>query len=139
MGINKLGSLLKCSCARANISGKITYHSIRKSTVSTLSENGVVGLPPHKIIKVTGHKIVASVAHYDKEISLNEHKKISDILCLPSTSTSSNSNIIQNNDNVENTDYGPDEPVVQNLLNVAALPNFQGATFNGCTFHFNLK
>ena len=78
MGVNTLGTLMKTACERAGISGKKTNHSIRKSTVTELSAAGV---PPHKIIKITGHRQSSSIQHYDNSMSMNEHKEISSILC----------------------------------------------------------
>ena len=78
MGINTLGSLMKSACERSGIIGKKTNHSLRKSTVTELSAAGV---PPHKIIKITGHKQSSSIQHYDNSLSVEEHKNISSILC----------------------------------------------------------
>ena len=78
MGHNKLGNLVKEACARAGIAGKKTNHSIRKSTAADLT---AAGLPPHKVIRITGHKNISSIKDYDTELSYNEHREISNILC----------------------------------------------------------
>ena len=51
---------------------------MRKLTAADLSS---AGLPAHKIIRITGHKNIASIADYDSNISMNEHRHISKILC----------------------------------------------------------
>ena len=78
MGVNTLGMLMKSACQRAGISGKKTNHSLRKSAVTELSAAGV---PPHKIIKITGHRQSSSIQHYDNSMSIEEHRHISSILC----------------------------------------------------------
>ena len=53
MGHNTLGNLVKNACARAGVEGRKTNHSLRKSTATDLT---TAGLPPHKIIRITGHE-----------------------------------------------------------------------------------
>ena len=78
LGKNSLGQLMKKACVNAGIPGKKTNHSLRKSTVAELTEAGV---PATKIIKITGHKNVSSLQHYDGPLKDNEHQKISKIIC----------------------------------------------------------
>ena len=86
MGRNTLGDLVKKMCLRTGIEGKKTNHSIRKTCVRALSDAGV---PAHKIIKITGHKNVSSLSSYDRELSDEEHIKLSDILTNKATTTAS--------------------------------------------------
>lgn len=163
MGVNTLGSLLKTACNAAGIEGKKTNHSLRKSTVAELSNAGV---PPHKIIKITGHKNTSSLQHYDNQIDTNEHREISSILCgqtniKTSTSTStfnsstrplsatSTTTSRSSTATLETTTEFPfpqlpfhfenannDRIENDNLENT-----LKGATFNcnNCTFHFSLS
>ena len=57
---------------------KKTNHSLRKSTATELT---AAGLPPHKVIRITGHKNVSSIQDYDTELTNKEHRQISHILC----------------------------------------------------------
>ena len=59
-----------------SFAGRKTNHSVRKTTVQTLSKAGV---PPQQIIKITGHKNVSSLQHYDT-VSNDDHRRISGIL-----------------------------------------------------------
>lgn len=79
MGKNVLGTLISDACKRAGVQGKKTNHSIRKRTVSDLSAAGV---PPEKIVLLTGHKSTASLQHYSKSIDLDEHRLLSNHLSI---------------------------------------------------------
>ena len=91
MGANSLGKLLKNACAEAGVVGKKTNHSLRKTCVKELTK---AGIQDHEIIKITGHKNVSSLMHYDQELDLEEHEHISKILCrrnvITATSTFTN-------------------------------------------------
>ena len=78
MGANSLGQLLKRACQEAGVSGKKTNHSLRKTCVKELSK---AGIQDHQIVKITGHKNVSSLVHYDQELDLEDHENISAILC----------------------------------------------------------
>ena len=86
MGINTLGNLVKEMCNKRGIQGHITNHSIRKTCVKSLSD---AGIQAHKIIKITGHKNVQSLQHYDRELSTEEHQKLSKILTSRTSTCSS--------------------------------------------------
>lgn len=77
MGVAMLGGLMNNAAQQAGIHSRLTNHSIRKATVTTLSKAGV---PPHKIMKITWHKNIQSIEQYDAELSENEHQQISTIL-----------------------------------------------------------
>jgi site-specific recombinase XerD len=53
MGKNTLGNLVKNAAIKAGLEGRLTNLSLRKSTVTALSEAGVA---PHKIQQITSHK-----------------------------------------------------------------------------------
>ena len=73
MGKNTLGELIKKACLKAGVEGKKTNHSIRKRSIKDLSAAGV---PPHKIIQITGHKNTASIQDYDNFLEIEEHENI---------------------------------------------------------------
>ena len=77
MGHNCLGNLLKIAAKEANIQKKVTNHSVRKTTVTKLSQAGV---HPQKIMKITGHRNIQSITHYDSSLTECEQKKMCSIL-----------------------------------------------------------
>lgn len=160
MGVNTLGNLLKKACQNAGVQGKKTNHSLRKSTVAELSS---AGIPPHKIIKITGHRNVQSLQHYDKDLNLKEHQNISEILCEPpkkifrkstsGTVTDENASATGDGDVIDfesgrhiPRDAEPVSPSTNKKNNetVGAVMDqiLSGAVFNNCTnitFNFALK
>ena len=140
---------------------KKTNHSLRKSTVAELSS---AGIPPHKIIKITGHRNVQSLQHYDKDLNLKEHQYISEILCEPpkkkfrkstsGTVTDENASATGDVIDFESVRQNPPqeaEPLSpstrsnkKNNESVGAVMDqiLSGAVFNNCTnitFNFALK
>ena len=56
MGVNKLFSLMKTMCKKANLENeRLTNHSARKYIIQTLNDNEI---PPSHIIQRSGHKNV---------------------------------------------------------------------------------
>ena len=128
MDINTLWSLMKSAAKKAGLENKITNHSIRKTTVSTLSKAGV---PPTKIMQITGHRNISSVTSYDRKLSLNEQISFSKILtggssAIPCNTVSINESRPSSESRVQETAARPD---FSNL--------FSGASFNNCTFNFS--
>ncbi len=124
MGKNMLGNIVKKFCDAAGIAGKKTNHSLRKTCVTALSDAGV---PPHKIIKITGHRSTSSLQHYDRDLRNEEHVTLS--------------NILQNQpEKTPQTTCTNQETTQQNALMSAPLSSESGPTFNGtyqnCTFSF---
>ena len=161
MGVNTLGGLLKNACQEAGIQGKKTNHSLRKTTVAELSE---AGIPPHKIIKITGHKNSASIQHYDTEMSMREHKSISNKLMMrprsslpasshtipkpPSPKTipiplDTNNTTINNNNQTSRSSTTTEQfSLTQTNQNINVKSPFssgmfENAVFNNCTFNFH--
>ncbi|XP_053374279.1 uncharacterized protein LOC128546900 [Mercenaria mercenaria] len=78
MGANTLGKLVKHAAEYCGINNKrLTNHSVTQICVSTLSKSGI---PPNKIMQVTGHKNISSIAAYDTALSFEEQTSISTIL-----------------------------------------------------------
>lgn len=143
MGHNAIGQLMKRACANAGISGKKTNHSLRKSTVAELMEAGV---PASKIIKITGHKSVTSLQHYDGPLKYKEHKQISNILTTdhnepstsrqplpfsaPPTTACTSENTIQSSTTSTSTTITRCDSTLTSV--------FPNATFQGCTFNFHI-
>ena len=126
MGINTLESFMKSATEKAGLENKITNHSIRKTTVSTLFKAGV---PPTKIIQFTGHINISSITSYDSKLCLNEQTSFSKILtggssAIPCKTVSINESRTSSESRVQETAARPD---FSNLLS--------GASFNNCTFN----
>ena len=134
MGKNTLGTLMKRACQQAGVSGRKTNHSLRKSTVSELTEAGV---PPTKIIKITGHKSVSSLQHYDGGLTQSEHESISSVLCRskPSTSTS----VVTMNTNTVTESSANSHNMNEINGNNKLTSIFSNASFQGCSFHINIS
>ena len=84
MGQCTLGKLLAKACQTAGIKGKKTNHSLRKTCVKELSKAGVQDTA---IMKITGHKSMSSLMHYNEDMEIEDHRQLSNILCSTSTST----------------------------------------------------
>ena len=91
MGVNKLNNIMKDKTKAAEISGK-TNHSRRKTLVQKLQDSGV---PPNKIIQITGHKNLQSVNNYS---SLRE-KQMEGISHVLSSTTKAATNVAQTENN----------------------------------------
>ena len=121
MGENTLGKLMKDAASMANIDKKITNHSVRKTTVTSLSNAGV---PPQKIMKITGHRNIQSITHYDDALSEKDHRNICDILQVA--------------DSIPHAQNKPEIPSKsENQISQKKTPCFpSGCVFNSCTFNF---
>ena len=77
MGVNKLFSLMKTMCKKANLENeRLTNHSARKYMIQTLNDNEI---PPSHIMQISGHKNVQSITNYS-HVNINQQKRISNIL-----------------------------------------------------------
>ena len=77
MGKNTLSSIMKRISQKAGLSTEYTCHSVRASTITTLSQAGVEG---RQICQVTKHRNEASLKHYVEDMSNEQKKKCSSIL-----------------------------------------------------------
>ena len=137
MGLNTLGNLIKEAAVKTGLGKRVTNHSMRKTTVTTLSRAGV---PPQKIMKITGHKNIQSITHYDAELSTDEHKNMSLIL------QNANKKPLQplNINMMENASDVATVPAPQPINASPSLgfplkketPFPSGCIFNNCTFNF---
>ena len=90
MGVNQLNSIMKRMCSNANITGKFTNHSVRRTTCNTLLN---AGIHPNDVSQLTGHKNTASLNSYAVS-STQKQREMSLILQNPnSCANSSNSSI----------------------------------------------
>ncbi|XP_070560203.1 uncharacterized protein KIAA1958-like [Ptychodera flava] len=76
MGANKLDTILSTMCNKAGIAGKKTNHSIRRSTIRRLHDSGI---PPTKLMQLSGHRNVQSINHYAVN-SMDDQHRMSEIL-----------------------------------------------------------
>ena len=137
MGKNMLGNIVKKCCDAAGISGKKTNHSLRKTCVSTLSDAGV---SPHKIIKITGHRNITSLQHYDRDLRNDEHATLSNIFQTKATVTAQQQFCAPQETTQNNPQTATQATPQQNALMSAALSSESMPTFNGpfqnCSFSF---
>ena len=135
---NTLGSLMKKAAEEDGLDGRITNHSIRKTTVTTLSKAGV---PLAKIMQVTGHQSIASIPTYDNKLSFEEQRQYNNILTGSSAAMTACSSKAMTSTQAESAYTAATASVDTQPQETATSPNmcamFRGATFNNCTF--NLK
>lgn len=88
IGIHFIGNFMKLISQRLDLSVVYTNHSIRATCVTVLSENG---LEARHIMRVTGHRCESSLKSYEKDNSVAQKRKISEILAGQSSSRSRSS------------------------------------------------
>ena len=141
MGQNTLGSLIKDAAVKTGLGKRVTNHSMRKTCVTTLFRAGV---PPQKIMKITGHKNIQSITHYDAELSETEHRNIFEILQNPTkpkplqpininTNAPVMEPIVPQSASHQANDI-PSSAMPLALANKTPFPS--GCVFNNCTFNF---
>ena len=91
MGANKLDTILRTMCNKAGIAGNKTNHSIRRSTIRRLHDSGI---PPTKLMQLSGHRNVQSINHYAVN-SMDDQQHMSEIL---SRGSSSSNRVAENQD-----------------------------------------
>ena len=92
MGEKLLQNIVKDLCKGANIIGKFTNHSVRKTMCTNLMQAGV---PPTMIMQLSGHKNVQSINNYAKA-SKDQQQAMCNILQNPTKRvTSENFNLPQ--------------------------------------------
>ena len=76
MGENTLGTMMSKMAKKAGLVGKITNHSLRRTSLTTLMQAGV---PPTIVAQLSGHKNVGSLSRYTTA-SLQQQRMMSEIL-----------------------------------------------------------
>jgi hypothetical protein len=155
LGTGSIGKFLPKACEIAGIP-KRGNHGIRATTVQRLRKSGV---PDDKIIQVTGHKSVKTLAVYDTEqLSAAEHQNMQAVLqgnaastvhSIPGVSTPSAPfaplSVMEANARVPINNAGIDpQSLVQNSVTLAnvhtsvnnvPIPSAAGSMFSGAVFH----
>lgn len=105
LGNNTLAKMMKSISVRLNLSRNYTNHSIRATCITLLSS---FGFEARQIMRVSGHKSESSLRSYDHDNSVEQKRKISQVLSkkpsasattpLPfsSSSTTTNPNMSHN-------------------------------------------
>ena len=85
MGKNKIGQFISSAMEKLNVNkrGKITNHSVRKTSISTLLDRGV---PHNTVAQLSGHKSLKSLDSYSVA-SQDQQREMSKILSGQKTST----------------------------------------------------
>ena len=79
LGKNSLGVLLRKITSDANLKGKFSNHSVRKTGITNLLHAGVA---PNLVQQMSGHKSLDSLKNY-ATASANQQKMMADILANP--------------------------------------------------------
>ena len=124
----------------ANISGKKTNHSARKTSIQTLLH---ADIPPTEVMQISGHKNIQSLNAYS-EVSENQHQSMSHILAnvvsRPENMLSDDipGSII--NELLNDDDFSNDVVMNtnSNVNNDVPKPMKMSDYFNGCTFNGNV-
>ncbi len=132
MGKNKIGSFLPDACRFAGID-RHTNHGARRTAIKRMRKQGI---PDDKIIKITGHKSVRTLAVYDDELSDSEHKKIQRAIVqhVNEPAKSQTKSAIPPVDKPENTNANANSPLPSNDLSYASGLHglLAGAKFKNC-------
>ena len=86
LGANNLDSMLKSMSSRAGIQPHLTNHCLRATTVTVLSDSNC---ETRHIKSVTGHKSNQSIESYNERPSLEQQRKMSQLLSRFATRSSS--------------------------------------------------
>lgn len=152
LGVGSLGKFLPKACSIAGIAPR-GNHGVRATTVQRLREAKV---PDDKIIQITGHKSVRTLAIYDTEkLSTQQHKEMQEILVQPTKKARSACSTITQAPSTTDADVPCQEidiPVSTNIpvqfqqmqslqnkvLNQSIAPGsamFSGAIISNCIFN----
>ncbi|XP_077987470.1 uncharacterized protein KIAA1958-like [Glandiceps talaboti] len=159
MGVNKLDSLLSTMCKQAGIEGRKTNHSVRRSMIRRLHDSGI---PPTKLMQLSGHRNVQSINHYAIN-SMEDQQRMSELLSGSSSranqvastpiqqqspfktpeavATTSQSRVISTSNTV--TSFNNSTVVAtanaDNPVSTATGGVFGGATLNNCTINVKVN
>ena len=114
-----------------------TNHSVRRTTIRRLHDSGV---PPTKLMQLSGHRNVQSVNHYEVN-SLEDQRHMSEILSrgsrsIPSTSSSTETTAIPQvrvenrgqNSTAENIDNAESRPAISHATLTSRVSNVIAST-----------
>ena len=76
-GVGAIGDFMKDISKLLNLSQTYTNHSIRTTSINTMSANG---LEARQIVRVSGHKNESSISNYVHDNTVAQKRKISEIL-----------------------------------------------------------
>ncbi|XP_031572245.1 uncharacterized protein LOC116306345 [Actinia tenebrosa] len=77
LGVNSLAKMMKNISIGANLSKVYTNHSVRSTSITTLSNSGV---PSRHIMAISGHKSEQSLVSYNSRPSTSQIKRFSEII-----------------------------------------------------------
>lgn len=118
MGTNTLGQIMSSLAKKANLQGKKTNHSARKTMISKLAKHNVLET---QIIQLSGHRNLHSLNAY-KTATIDQQKEMSHILSISCSG--------KNTTNGSSTMKTDPHTVSQNPHSF-----FQGAHLSGCTLN----
>ena len=149
LGVNSIGDFMKKISERLHLSKKYTNHSVRATTVTTLSDNGIEA---RQIMNVTGHKCESSLRSYNTDNSNAQKRKISSILASETSiqtipaETENEIQEVQATCSNEGSHLQHAQKILKvfdnssstsnNISTTNGAPYFLNPTFNNCTFNF---
>ena len=126
MGINKIGSIMKRMAEKADLKGRKTNHTARKTSVETLYR---AQFQDSEVMQFTGHRNVASLNSYKKPC-LEQQRRMSEVL----------------SSNYSKGGVDP-QPIATSAVQAKLNPGsgssimdgiFAGASISACTLNFNV-
>ena len=127
LGVHSLGNFMKTMAAAANLDGKHTNHSARRTMISTLRHQNV---DPLDISQLSGHKNLKSIDSYSA-VSEDQQKKMSLLISQRSNGREAMKPVALNtNQPPRNTSQCS---TTSTSLSQPASTSFSGAVFNNCT------
>lgn len=117
LGKNKIGAFLPDACSLASI-GRHTNHGARRTAVKRMRN---AGIPDDRIIKITGHSSVQTLAVYDDELEHDQHVQIQNII-----TRKEEAKVVEKIVEEPKSDPGQLDQI------------FRGAVFNSCTINISL-
>ena len=112
MGENTLATMMSRMAKKAGLVGKLTNHSLRRTSLTTLMQAGV---PPTIVAQFSGHKNIGSLNRYTTA-SLKQQRMMSDILqSCPNKRTKFVNKSTKNDEN--------ERPALQEISNMQPVQN----------------
>ena len=142
LGKNSIGEFLSKASVLLSSSkttkGKVANHSARKTAITDLLNENI---HPIHVSQLSGHKKLESLNLYNVA-STKQHKNISRILSLSSSSTNMSSVSNNNTSLFSQQSSVLSENVQQEMMqnwNPVLPPTFHGAYISNCTFNINIS
>lgn len=132
LGINSLGNFMKSMAEKANLPGKHTNHSARRTMITTLRHGNV---NPLDISQLSGHKNLKSIDSYS-EASEEQQRRMS-LTISGRSEGNTRAQPLQDMNNILNTSSLAQSSTTGTSNSAFSPAMLSGAVFNQCTITFN--